>query len=391
MPNFKPVIRKDYTSKNGKARIYIQVPFKSDTRLIKTEHYIEPRYMQDNGRVKDTYPNASALNIALGRKVIQYEEIYLRNEVRTMSQLMNLLKDNQDSKVDFFKYVKDMVTQLDKEERHSTSGVYNAIMVSLKKHTHKETLAFSDIDSNFLEKYKDSMLLKGKSINTIIEYISKINVIINSAVSRNVVDIRSLSPRKITLKGNKPPVRLLDLADIRKLLYNPYPKLIQKAVDCFFLSFFLTGINIIDICYAKEDDVYKGRLLYERLKTKGSVSVNIPDVAWAIINKYKGVKHLLSFIDKNDSHVAFKGFSNKINERLKLAAQIAGIDIHLTHNYARRSWATIASSNELKIPLEVIDKAQGRRSGEINNRYVKYDIDRIDEANEKVIKLLYSF
>jgi len=391
MPNFKPVVRKDFTSQNGKARIYISVSFKGRRRIIKTDHYVEPEFMLPSGRVKSTHPLATSLNIALGREVIKCDEIFLKYSPKSVTQLMSLLQHGEAGRGDFFKYTEARIAEIKEKGHDSTSNGYASSLSSLKHFTGKSKLSFDEIDSPFLERFKNHLILSGKSVNTAIEYINKIRATVNQAIKDKYVDGKTLPIMKVDIRSHKPPVRLLNITDLRKLLCNPYPRQVQKAVDVWFLSFFLMGLNTKDICFARNEDVHDGRLLYERAKTSVSASIKIPDRAWEIIDKYKGKKYLVSFLEKNDSFSAYKGFIVSLNSRLKVAADIAGVDITLTQNYARRTWATIASSNPLAISLEVIDKAQGRTTGGIINRYVKYDLDRIDEANEKVIKLLFSF
>jgi integrase len=125
-------------------------------------------------------------------------------------------------------------------------------------------------------------------------------------------------------------------------------------------------------------------LHYSRLKTKGPVSIKVIPEAIDIIEKYKGDKYLLDFLLK-DSYSAFKGLTRTVNEDLRKAGLICGID-YLTTYYARRSWASLAS--KLKIPIEVIDRALGHNSKQLIFRYVDYDLERIDEANGQVIRSL---
>ncbi|MEN8250290.1 MAG: hypothetical protein ABFS32_15255 [Bacteroidota bacterium] len=56
---------------------------------------------------------------------------------------------------------------------------------------------------------------------------------------------------------------------------NPASRSQQRAMDLFLLSFYLIGINFKDLLYARKEDVYKGRLEYNRAKTNRAYSIKI--------------------------------------------------------------------------------------------------------------------
>ena len=388
MPNFKPVVRSDYTSRNGVARIYIQVPFKGKTERLKTDYYVDPKFMQDNGKIKDSHPLSAQLNLALTREVMRCWKVFAAEHFNSMDELMDALRrDESGAGVDFLAYAEKRADDLNKEKRFSSEGGYRSLISSLRGFA-QGTIPFHKIDSEFLTRFKEHLLLDGKSVNTVIEYNKKISAIINHAVLKKVVDKKTLPSRSISIKAKKPPIRLLSVKDLKNIISHTYPVAMQRAADLFMLSFYLMGLNPKDILYLKPSYIYKGRIVINRQKTDNPLSIKIPPEAQLIINKYKGKKYLLRFLDKDDRFQYYRILTSAANDQLRKVADIADINTNLCLKYARSSFATIASSKPLETPLEVIDFAQGRKIKGETSRYVQYDLDRIDEAQEKVIRLV---
>lgn len=389
MPNFKPIVRKDHTCKNGVSRIYIQVPFKGRTERLKTDYYVDPSFMQSNGKIKDIHPLSAKLNLGLTREVMRCYAVFSSGRFNSMNDLMAALRrDESGEGADFFAYAEKRMKELHDEKRFSSEAGYKSMLSSLKDMHRSDTLPFRSIDSSFLSRFKEYLLSHDRSINTVIEYNKKISAIINHAILKNVVDKKNLPSRSINLKAEKPSIRLLGITDIQNILNGVYSPVAQRAVDMFFLSFYLMGLNPKDILYLKRDHIYKGRIIIKRQKTGVPLSIKIPPEASAIINKYKGKKYLLRFLDKDDRFNYYRITTTAANDQLKKVADMVGIDTNLCLKYARSSFATIASSKPLEIPLEVIDIAQGRKIKGETSRYVQYDLDRIDDAQEKVIAII---
>lgn len=387
MPNFKPVVRKDFTSENGKCRVYIQFSFKGKSRILKTDYYVEPQFMQKSGRIKDTYPLANSINFSLSQEVSRCIKVFSERRYTTINDLLTALKRDETISADLLKYGDGVINDLTKEGKHSSARTYTCVVLSLREMVRGE-LPFADIDSAFVEKYKDHLLKSGRSINTSREYLSKLNTLVNKAVDQKLVDGKLLPERGVVIKAEKKPIRLLSVEDIQKLYRETHSRPNQESVDCWFLSFFMCGLNPRDLWTATRKDVHNDRIVINRAKTGEPLSLKIPPEVMTIIDRHRGKKYLLSFLDRADDFKTIELLCNKTNVRLKRVAKKLGLGVNLTLAYARGSFATIASSKELSVPLEVIDAAQGRKIKGVTSRYVKYDLYRIDDAQEKVIRLI---
>ena len=100
-----------------------------------------------------------------------------------------------------------------------------------------------------------------------------------------------------------------------------------------------------------------------------------------LIEKYRGKKYLLNFMDKAKN---YKSQAYLINYHL------GKIHPGLTTYYTRHSWATIA--RKIGISKDDIQLALGHNIKSLTDIYIDYDmmLERIDRANEEVIRAVCS-
>jgi integrase len=146
----------------------------------------------------------------------------------------------------------------------------------------------------------------------------------------------------------------------------------QRYFDVFRLSFFLIGINLVDLCHLPTTAIQDGRLVYVRRKTHKLYSIRIEKEAAEIMKRYvKGGSFLLQFYNGEN----YRAFGQHLNDNLPDGT---------TLYWARHSWATVAAS--LDIPDDVISLALGHSAkNPTTDIYIRRDLKKVDEANRKVI------
>jgi hypothetical protein len=151
--------------------------------------------------------------------------------------------------------------------------------------------------------------------------------------------------------------------------------------------FYLIGINTVDLAGLQK--IIAGRVEYHRAKTNRLYSIKVEPEAEAIIEKYKGGKHLINFFDGYQSYLSFGRLMNKGLHDLGKAMDAeysTNIYSGITTYWARHTWATIAA--ELDVPKETIAKALGHGGNEVTDVYIRFDDKKVDKANRKVIDYL---
>lgn len=196
--------------------------------------------------------------------------------------------------------------------------------------------------------------------------------------------------RKFKIKTVRTAKRSLEVKELRELFTMEVEEWQRQYRDFFMLSFLLIGTNAKDILDLPANAIVRGRIEFNRAKTKKLYSIRVEPEARAIIERYRGKAHLISALDTRTGH---KQYVRQCNHALKLIgtqSRKGGKSVgeplfpNITTYYARHSWATIAA--ELDIPKETIAAALGHDMGNSTTAiYINFNQRKVDEANRRVI------
>lgn len=260
-----------------------------------------------------------------------------------------------------------------------TALLYQETLKKVENFCRPFEVCFDDINLLWLEEFSNS--LSELSPNTKNIHLRNLRAVNNLAIDCGITQnypFRQFSIHPVPTKKKN-----LSVEVIRKIATVKLPPRLSCYRDMFMLSFYLMGINIIDLCHLtviKED-----RIEYERAKTHKPYSIKVWPEALSIISKHKGQSQLLYILDH---YKDYRSFYQRYTKALQEIAQIIKIPT-LTSYYCRHSWATIAS--EIDIPKETIAAALGHGMGNpITSIYINFDIKKVDVANRKVIDYVLS-
>lgn len=398
MPSFKPVIRKNVLNSDNKANIKIRISHNTKVRYIKTTFYIDPKNMGDDGKIKASYPGHVNLNQDLMLLQVKYNKICAdigSADIKNMSinALVAKLKSKIKADGDFITYTRDRIVALQSEGRLSLADLYKITCVHLKAFNRSESVLFKVITPLFLKEFEAWLrLVRSAKQNTVRNYMCNIRAIYNHAIDNDVIEYNLFPFRKYKISQEKKRPRSLDVTDLKRLLMaQPYLSAPEKReIDTFFLMFYTGGTNLKDLLFLKTGDFYKGRIIYVRFKTDREYSIKVFPEAKEILDRYPGVKYLLSFMDKKEASMPArrKGYEHKdmlrnTNKYLKLAGEAVGLKLRLNTYVARYSFATIAAKDTSK---DVIAQILGHGLNTMTDLYIDFDQDKADKAIEKVIK-----
>ena len=257
--------------------------------------------------------------------------------------------------------------------------------ITLKKLQHFDKdfayRTFDEINKDYLQRFDAFLATTAPSANARGIQLRNLRAIFNDAIDN---DITTNYPfRRFKIKSEQTRKRSYSVDVLRRILSAECKEQWQvRYLDFFKLTFYLIGINAIDLIYL---DTYKnGRIEYIRAKTHKPYSIKVEPEAEELINKYRGKKHLLSFIDTNTNHRGFYTVMGRGLKAIKEDLIADGVDIEeLTTYWARHTWATIAA--ELDIPKDTIAAALGHGGNSVTDIYINFDIKKVDEANRKVL------
>ena len=256
-------------------------------------------------------------------------------------------------------------------------------------------LHFEQITRVWLEDFYNSM--SGLSINTKAAYMKAIKRAFNYALDHAITTNNPF--RHYRIKEEQTQMRDLPIDKMRQLMQLELPGLYPEYRDLFMLTFYLIGINTVDLADCTNDSIVNGRLEYRRHKTNKLYSIKIEPEAMEIINRYRGKKHLIRCFDRYKDYKALQGSVNNALSKMGPALLDNNGNFVMTGNHrkemqplqnglslywARYSWATYAA--DLDIPKDTISEALGHSHGaKVTGVYIKYNRDKVDAANRRVI------
>lgn len=275
---------------------------------------------------------------------------------------------------------------------------------TLKKITefdkYASSLSFEQITKEWLSNFDTFLKGQGLVKNSRNIHLRNIRAVFNDAIDNEITTHYPM--RKFDINPEETEKRSLSIAELRKLFSCRVEKWQERYLDYFKLTFFLIGINPVDLCSCTEENVKDGRLIYKRHKTGRMYSIKIEDEAIDIINKYKGKKLLVNFTEHMTTYHTFVGKANKaykkIGDTIKVenkekTAHNRKFSYHIQYKpffpklsiyWARHTWATIAFS--IGIPEEIIAEALGHSHGNRTTAiYIDKSVANIDAANRKVL------
>ncbi|MBQ3689699.1 MAG: site-specific integrase [Bacteroidales bacterium] len=150
--------------------------------------------------------------------------------------------------------------------KEHTAAVY---MHTLKRMTDYypdlETLTFEDINKDWLVAFESYLAKTMPSKNARNVHLRNIRAVFNDAIDN---DITTAYPfRKFSIRPTQTAKRSLTAEQLRTLFSMQVEPYAEKYKDLFCLAFMMCGINLVDICKLKRDNVVNGRIEYIRAKT----------------------------------------------------------------------------------------------------------------------------
>lgn len=289
--------------------------------------------------------------------------------------------------VDFLAAAIEEVQKLKSVFSPSTINNYQTAIRSFQKYLGGEDIHLDSICHDTMKSYERWLRDKGICLNTISCYMRSLRSLLSKIQHGN--DNGAFSQvyigRMKTEKRSIPESEITRLKEVR-LKPSSYMALVR---DLFIFSFYALGMPFVDIAFLRKDQIQNGILTYERHKTGQRIKMRLEPCMLDIINRYlipdrPYVFPLLHSTIPKDAYNEYLSQLNRYNRSLKQLARIAAVDIPLTSYTPRHSWASIAFSHNVGIP--VISKALGHANPNNTLTYIREINDnRLYEANSYIV------
>lgn len=391
MATLKLTIFKAKVLKDGRHKIRVALCHKHETSYIITRFIIDSEAQFKNGQVVKR-PDAAVMNKKLRNLLNEYQEkldaikhpnLYDCRQLREI--LVNGMREEESATFQAvsLEYVKEL-------EEAGSIGYSKMIERNNRYFSEfvKGNILLADITPELIEGYSRFLRIKkgiGDTTNSMLMRQTK--TIINKGIKRRIVKYE-VHPF-INFKIPSSPVREIDISleSFNKIrMAQPTEKKFRVAHDLFCLSFYLGGINLVDLLSIDFRNIEV--LEYVRKKTrtttqgKNTISFTIPEAAKEIIKKW---------MNRNTGKLDFgykfsyPNFSRYLTRSLASLAKRLGITEKVVYYSARKSFAQYAS--EIGIPDGIIDYCLGHsdKSKGIIRYYTKVRQKQADMAITRVI------
>ncbi len=378
--------------KDGRHKIRIAICHKRDTRYIVTNFIIDSVTQFRNGQVVRR-PDASIMNRKLRNLLNEYQEkldAVKHQNLYTCVQLKNMLVNSMmEEEAATFQSVS---ASYERELSESGSVGYAKMLErNCRYFTEfcRGDILLADITPEMIENYSRFLRVKkgvGDTTNSMMMRNTK--TVINRGVKKRVVSYE-VHPF-VNFQISAAPVRQVDLpleVFNRLRLAEPTEKRFRVARDLFCLSFYLGGINLVDLMQID----FRGVDVLEYVRTKSRstthgqnvVSFAIPEPAKEIVKRW---------MNRNTGRLDFgykfsySNFSRYLSRLLDSFARSLGITEKVVYYSARKSFAQYAS--EIGIPDGVIDYCLGHsdKSKGVLRYYTRVRRQQADMAIQRVIE-----
>ena len=387
------ICRTTHTNETGQNPIILRVIFRKERRDLFTGIYCTKEdWDSSNGIVLKTNKAYKAINDNLKhihqKAAHAFDELKFSGTVFTLDDLINKIKGKERRPELLIDYLQDALVEVKKRLNVDISkGTYFKYRKSLhhvidfvKSEYKAGNYPMAKVDKKFLEKYFYFMRSERNiSHNSVIKYIQSFRSLIYPAINAGIIKQNPF----LDLRMKPKPVykEILSQEEVNQLSEVNLPgKDLQRVRDIFIFACY-TGLAYTDIKQLKSENIVldNDHSLYirkPRQKTGQESIIPLLPPAIRILKKYSltgNLRDLGWYVSSNQ----------KMNKRLKVIAEHAGIHKDLHMHLARHTFATtITLSNG--IPLETVSSMLGHASIKQTQHYAKIVANKVKKDMEKL-------
>ena len=359
---------------------------------------INPIYWDyTKGKLKRNCPNYNSIHLLITEQLNEYSNQIVDFQVSkkdfTASSLVEKI-DQPVRKVTVKAFIENEVERLKAENRINYASSHKHLLNSLLSYKKNLEILFSEIGVTWLKSYESFLRQQGLANNTIGIRLRTLRAVYNRAIEENLVksECYPFKKYKVAKLQEETVKRAISKDDIKRIMQyrspNPY---LRFPIDLFLFSYFMGGINFVDIAYLTEDNIIDNQLVYVRKKTKKRIKLPLQPIAIELINKYKKADNLFLFPILNDFHKSEQQKINrvrkvikKVNKRLKEIGEELNLPIDLTTYVARHSFAT--SLKRSGVNTSLICEALGHSPERVTQIYLdSFSNDQMEDAMKNLL------
>lgn len=400
MITLKMVIRPERIKRDGTWPVNLRISYQRKSTNISTPYFVTKSQINKNFEIKDRFLQMQIdedLNKARREVSSEFEKLSSMTVSQIGEYLSDFLYSKKKDDINFFEFAKLHIARME-ENNQASRGNYGISVRKIEAYVGSDNLSFNDISITFLSNFDTWLKNNGVGARGRALYLSNLRAIFNAALREyndedsDIIRITKNPFKRFSLpKVEAPEKRALSLEQMKKFIaYQPQKETVQFAKDIFLMSFYLVGMNSVDLYQVTK--ISADRIIYKRAKTRdirsdgAEISIKLEPEVMPLIEKYRDNNRERVF-NFHYRYSTAAGFNSAVNEYLKTIGKAIGIE-ELDFYAARHTWATLfvneceGSESEAAFCLNHVSEHK------VTSGYIKKDFARIDRANRKVIDLV---
>jgi integrase len=387
--------------KNHELPLKIRICKNRKTRYISLNVSTKAEHWDfENNRPKDNSPDKELLDKLIAQKISEIRskivELKSENKDFTSSSLVSIVANPNPPKT-VAELFKSHIQTLKEDKRtrymQSVQQVYNC----MREFNGHLDIYFSDIDTVWLKKYESWLRKKGNATNTIGLKFRTLRMVFNLAIEMKLVkpEFYPFRKYKVSRLHQNTAKRAITKGEIQSIIHYKSDKdsfYTRLAIDLFTFSYYMGGINFVDMAHLTEKNIIDNKLVYYRKKTGKLISLPIQRMALLSLVDYKknheNSGYLFPILSKGHrTEVQIQNrihkVITKVNRELKSIGKELNIPINLTTYVARHSYATILK--RAGVATSVISETLGHSSEKVTQIYLdSFEKKQIEKAMENL-------
>jgi integrase len=404
-------ILKHHKKADGTYNVKICIAHKNERVFLDTEHYVTDKQLTKDRTIKDQF-----ILTCVNKTQDGYRRLISDNEDMIANMSAANIKEfflGREIKVDFLQFCKKHIETLKIEKRDKGAANFNTVCNHIRDFIgHGKPLPVELISVDFLRRFETFLRnerimlrvdrlgreykIKGKPLEdaSVHVYLRDFSGLFSAAIefynkpSIGVIPIKfnpfnefTIVDAPMTEKRNiqSDQIKIIQTAKVRA------GSRCEMAQDLFMLSFYLCGINAIDL-YKADYIIRSGRIEYNRSKTaerrkdNAFISIKIPREAKPLLEKYRGAL--------KGKYASIGNLNKALSAGMRELRMLTGVS-HVTFYWARHTFGNLArnacrmSKDDIALALNHVDN--GHKTTDI---YLAKDWSIVDEVQEAVLNLI---
>jgi len=383
-PTIATVLNERYTKADGTCGLSLRVTYNRKKKFFRLPVVLTAEEYQRATREK---PRGRYKEIALEIGVYESKAKSIIDSMPNFSweKFGMLFYSDRMAQTNVYQAFEEYINKLKIEKRYGTASSYQCALNSLR--LFKKELLFIDIDRHFLERYEDWMIQSGNSLTTVGFYLRALRSIVNSAIHNGFISFDSypFGRGQYIIPSSNNPKRALSTDELRKIINHKFSdkSLVSRSRDFWVFMLLANGINLKDMLLLRYGNIKNGFIEFERAKTKRTRRVS-KKIKIIITNEISEIISRWGNENQGSSTYLFPIVNGKmaierqraviqqttrlVNKHMKKLGQDLGIELHISTQSARHSYATTMMRNDMNI--QFISDSLGHSSSKTTQNYL---------------------